>query len=87
MNEMYEVMTEMEQRLEVALENMEFGTELCQDDIDVIRAAQAVIGNNQQAVGIRWQINARNLRAFVDNQIEKAWVLMCKAVVILSPHV
>lgn len=39
MNEMYEVMTEMEQRLEIALENMEFGTELCQDDIDVIRAA------------------------------------------------
>jgi len=36
---MYEVMTEMEQRLEIALENMEFGTELCQDDIDVIRAA------------------------------------------------
>ena len=39
MDEMYEVMTEMEQRLEVALDNMEFGTELAQDDIDVIRAA------------------------------------------------
>ena len=39
MNEMYEVMTEMEQRLEIALENMEFGTGLFQDDIDVIRAA------------------------------------------------
>lgn len=39
MNEMYEVMTEMEQRLEIALENMEYGTGLCQDDIDVIRAA------------------------------------------------
>ena len=39
MNEMYEVMTEMEQRLEVALDNMEYGTELSQDDVDVIRAA------------------------------------------------
>lgn len=39
MNEMYEVMNEMEQRLEIALENMEFGTDLSQDDIDVIRAA------------------------------------------------
>jgi hypothetical protein len=39
MDEMYEVMNEMEQRLEVALDNMEYGTELAQDDIDVIRAA------------------------------------------------
>lgn len=39
MNEMYEVMTEMEQRLEMALDNMEYGTELSQDDVDVIRAA------------------------------------------------
>jgi len=36
---MYEVMTEMEQRLELALDNMEYGTELSQDDVDVIRAA------------------------------------------------
>jgi len=36
---MYEVMTEMEQRLDIALDNMEYGTELAQDDIDVIRAA------------------------------------------------
>jgi hypothetical protein len=39
MDEMAEVMTEMEERLEVALNNMEFGTELSQDDVDVIRAA------------------------------------------------
>jgi len=39
MDEMYEVMTEMEQRLEIALDNMEYGTELSADDVDVIRAA------------------------------------------------
>jgi hypothetical protein len=39
MDEMYQVMTEMEERLEVALNNMEYGTELSQDDVDVIRAA------------------------------------------------
>ena len=39
MDEMYEVMTEMEQRLEMALDNMEYGTDLSQDDVDVIRAA------------------------------------------------
>lgn len=38
-DEMAQVMEEMEQRLEVALDNMEYGTELAQDDIDVIRAA------------------------------------------------
>ena len=39
MDEMAQVMFEMEERLEEALNNMEFGTELSQDDIDVIRAA------------------------------------------------
>jgi len=39
MDELYQVMTEMEQRLEIALDNMEYGTELSQDDVDVIRAA------------------------------------------------
>lgn len=36
---MAQVMQEMEHRLEIALDNMEFGTELSQDDVDVIRAA------------------------------------------------
>jgi len=39
MDEMAQVMTEMEERLEIALDNMEYGTELSQDDVDVIRAA------------------------------------------------
>jgi hypothetical protein len=39
MDELAQVMTEMEQRLEIALDNMEYGTELSQDDVDVIRAA------------------------------------------------
>jgi hypothetical protein len=39
MDEMAQVMMEMEERLEVALNNMEFGTDISQDDIDVIRAA------------------------------------------------
>ena len=39
MSELHQVMMEMEERLEEALQNMEFGTELSQDDVDVIRAA------------------------------------------------
>ena len=37
--ELHQVMLEMEERLEIALNNMEYGTDLAQDDIDVIRAA------------------------------------------------
>ena len=37
--ELHQLMLEMEERLEIALDNMEYGTELAQDDIDVIRAA------------------------------------------------
>ena len=39
MSELNQLMLEMEERLEIALDNMEFGTELDQDDVDVIRAA------------------------------------------------
>ena len=39
MSQLNQLMIEMEERLEIALDNMEFGTELAQEDIDVIRAA------------------------------------------------
>ena len=31
------------------------------DDVDIIAAAQAVVGHRQQCVGVRWQIDAHNL--------------------------
>jgi len=39
MSQLNQLMLEMEERLEIALDNMEYGTELAQDDVDVIRAA------------------------------------------------
>jgi hypothetical protein len=39
MGELNQLMLEMEERLEIALNNMEYGTDLSADDIDVIRAA------------------------------------------------
>jgi len=39
MGELNQLMLEMEERLEIALDNMEFGTDISADDIDVIRAA------------------------------------------------
>jgi hypothetical protein len=37
--ELHQLMLEIEERLEIALNNMEYNTRLSQDDVDVIRAA------------------------------------------------
>ena len=50
MDEMAEVMMEVEERLEIALDNMEYGTELSQDDVDVIRAACGKPNNKQNVL-------------------------------------
>ena len=39
MGELNQLMLEMEERLEIALDNMEYGIDISADDIDVIRAA------------------------------------------------
>ena len=55
------------------------------DDVDVIGAAKTMIGHAQQTIRIGRQVDARDLRAFVDDQIEEAGILMREAVVILTP--
>ena len=50
-------------------------------------AAQAVIDHRQQAVGIRWQIDAHDLGLLVDDVVDKSGVLMGEAVVVLAPDV
>jgi hypothetical protein len=57
MGELNQLMLEMEERLEIALNNMEFGTELAQDDIDVIRAACGKPRNSQVNPLLRDVIN------------------------------
>ena len=57
------------------------------DHIDVIAAAQAMVGHGQQRVGVRRKINANHLRLFIDHVVDKAGVLMAEAVVILPPDV
>jgi hypothetical protein len=54
--------------------------------IHIIGAAQAVVGNTQQAVRIRRKINADNVSALVGHYIQKPRVLMGEAIVILPPH-
>ena len=57
MGELNQLMLEMEERLEIALDNMEFGTEMAQDDIDVIRAACGKPRNKQVNPLLRDVIN------------------------------
>ena len=55
------------------------------DDVDIVAAAQAMIGDGQQRIGIRRQIDAHDVRFFVHDVIDETGVLMAEAVVILPP--
>src|SRR5664280_1096194 len=57
------------------------------DHVDVVAAAQAVIGDRQQAVGVRREIDANDLRLLVDDVVDEARILMGEAVVVLAPNV
>ena len=57
------------------------------DQIDVVAAAQAVIGDREQAVGVRREIDADDFGFLVGDVIDEAGVLMREAVVILAPDV
>src|SRR5208283_3918708 len=56
------------------------------DDVDVVLAAEAVICDGQQTVHIRRKVNASNGSALVQNNIQKAGVLVRETVVVLSPN-
>ena len=57
------------------------------DHVDVVAAAQAVVGHRKQRVGIGRQIDAHDLGFLVDHMIDEAGILMAEAVVILPPDV
>ena len=56
------------------------------DQVDVIPAAQAMVGHREQSVGVRRQIDAHHVGLLVHQVIDEAGVLMAEAVVILPPH-
>ena len=57
------------------------------DHVDVVAAAQAVVGDREQAVRVRRQVDADDLRLLVDDVVDEPRVLMGEAVVVLPPHV
>ena len=48
------------------------------DDVHVVAAAQAVVGDREQAVGVRRQIDAHDLGLLVDDMVDEAGVLVQK---------
>jgi hypothetical protein len=55
------------------------------NDINVIAAAQAVVGDREQAIGIGRQIHANDLGLLVDDVVNEARVLVAEAVMVLPP--
>ena len=59
----------------------------CHDDIDVVLALNTMVEAGQQAVRVRRQIHADDIRFFVRHMVEHTRVLMGKAVVVLLPYI
>ncbi len=57
------------------------------DYVDIVSAAQAVIGHGEQRVCIRWQIDADDVSFLVHNVVDEAGILVGEAVVVLAPDV
>ena len=57
------------------------------DHVDVVAAAQAVVGDRQQRVRVRRQVDADDLRLLVRHVVDEARVLVREAVVVLAPDV
>ena len=57
------------------------------DDVHVVLAAQAVVGDREQRVRVRWKIDAHDLGALVRHVVEEARILMAEAIVVLPPDV
>ena len=63
------------------------------DDVGVIDAPQAMVGDRQQAmvgdrqqaIGVGRQVDADHARALVGNHVQEAGILVRKAVVVLAP--
>jgi hypothetical protein len=55
------------------------------DDVDAVAAAQAVIGDDEERVGVGRQVDPHHRRPLVGHEIDEPRVLVREAVVILAP--
>ena len=57
------------------------------DDVDVVAAAQAVVRDREQRVGVGREVHPDDIGLLVDHVVDEARVLVAEAVVVLAPHV
>jgi hypothetical protein len=57
------------------------------DEVHVVAAAQAVIGDREQGVRVGREVDADDLGLLVHDVVDEARILVGEAVVVLSPHV
>ncbi len=57
------------------------------DDVDVMAAAEAVVHDGEEAVGVGREVDADDLGFFVDDVVDESGVLVGEAVVVLPPDV
>ena len=69
----------------VHAEILQMGLFVRDDYIDVIAGAQAVVGDAEETICVRRQVNADYTGAFVGDHVEEAGILMRETVVILTP--
>ena len=55
------------------------------DHVHIVAAAQAVIGDGEQRVGIRRKIDAHDLALLGEHVIDESRILVAEAIVILPP--
>src|SRR5262249_45626961 len=58
----------------------------CNNDIDIVPAAQTVIRDGEKAIRIGRQIDTDDFRLLVDDVIDEARVLMAESIVVLAPN-
>jgi hypothetical protein len=56
------------------------------DHIDAIGLAQALVRHDEQRIGVRRQIDARDRRALIGDEVNETGVLMRETVMILTPY-
>ena len=71
----------------VHVEPLRLGLLSGDDHVDIIAAAQAVVGHRKQGIGVRRKIDADDVGFLVHHVVDEARVLMAEAVVVLPPDV
>src|SRR5579871_2365612 len=55
------------------------------NQVHVVTTAETMIGNREETIGIRWQIDASNRPLLGKNRVEQARPLVAEAIVVIAP--